>query len=45
VVKTWDASTGQELLSLSLNGNVPSVAFSPDSAQLAAASEDGTFEA
>ncbi len=43
LVKVWDATTGQEQLTLQGHGNmVMGVAFSPDGKRLAAASEDRT---
>jgi WD40 repeat protein len=44
-VKLWDASSGQELLTLKGHmGVVRSVAFSPDGKRIASGSEDGTVK-
>jgi WD40 repeat protein len=44
-VKVWDATTGQEMLTLKGHtGVVESVAFSPDNQRLASASGDRTVK-
>jgi WD40 repeat protein len=44
-VKVWDATSGQEMLSLKgHNGGVFGVAFSPDGKRLASASMDQTVK-
>jgi WD40 repeat protein len=44
-VKVWDATTGQETLTLSGHtGGVTSVTYSPDGRRLASASQDGTVK-
>jgi WD40 repeat protein len=44
-VKLWDLATGREVLSLKGHaGGVLGVAFSPDGAWLASASQDGTVK-
>ncbi len=44
-VKVWDATTGQLLLTYSGQaGNIRAIAFNPDGARIASASDDGTAQ-
>jgi eukaryotic-like serine/threonine-protein kinase len=43
-VKVWDATTGQEIVTLKRHGIVSSVAYSPDGKRLASATYDGTVK-